>query len=294
VQRLDPWSGRCAFRRSGDPGSGAALAPAPAPVYRRRMWRIPVGIAVGAGLLSCHAPAPKPAQNQPEPDTAGCQVRLRVEIRESGPLRAVRVFADNLTDAELSFELPERCPNGLVDFSGLGARYDYYGTCNAGACAGWPPVRRITLGRRSAQLLAEAAINVQGKAPCTSALAPGRYTLRPLLPQCDVRMCVAAATLAVPAPAVGSAPAFDPANPYACQAPADCVLSCPDARGCCGWACGCSHAINVHHRAAFEAGYPQTCARVPNCPAMGCSYEPAIAATCRNGRCVGVKQLSEL
>jgi hypothetical protein len=106
----------------------------------------------------------------------------------------------------------------------------------------------------------------------------------------------APATPARPAtrPRPAAPAAADPSDPYACDAPADCVLSCPRAAGCCGWPCGCRHAIHRDHRDAFEAAYPKTCQKAPDCPAVACAHEPAVAATCRAGRCVGVTRLGDL
>ena len=92
-----------------------------------------------------------------------CVVVLSIEVRESGTVRTLRVHARNLSDEEVSFDVPERCPNGLIDFEGLGAGYDYYGTCASGACQGWKPARHISLGPRRMQLLAEAHVRVDGK-----------------------------------------------------------------------------------------------------------------------------------
>lgn len=81
-----------------------------------------------------------------------------------------------------------------------------------------------------------------------------------------------------------------PASPQSCTQPSDCVVFCPNAPGCCPSApCGCRSAINHAFEEAARADFAKSCTRVPNCPAMGCAYEQAMGATCREGRCVATK-----
>jgi len=222
---------------------------------------------------------------------AGCQVMLRLEVQGSQRLRTLRVYGQNLTTMPLSFEVPERCPQGLIDFEGLAPGYDYYGTCAAGACAGWPATRRITLASSQPQPLAEAHLYLDGRAPCTAPLAPGKYRLRARIPSTNVAVCSEEATLDVPAPVVTNDVGAVSNDPYWCRDSSECVLSCPTAAGCCGHPCGCQHAINIRHRTSYEANYPKTCSRAP-CPAFGCAYQPAVLAICRNHRCVGATSLT--
>ncbi len=205
-------------------------------------------------------------------------------------MRVLRASARNLTGEALTFELPERCPSGPIAFEGLGPGYDYYGTCASGPCPGVPSTRRITLPPHAIRPLAEALVRLDGRAPCTKPLAPGRYVVRPVAPPTSVSMCTEGAVLVVPEPLSEEEIRNASKDPYWCQTSADCVLSCPDAPGCCGYPCGCQHAINVRHRAAYEASYAKTCERPP-CPAVACAYRPAMSAACRQNRCVGVQTL---
>lgn len=232
------------------------------------------------------APEPSPPQASEAALAEDCAVVLQLEVQERDTLRRLRVSARNVSGRLLSFDLPERCPHGLIAFEGLGADYDYYGTCSAGACAGWPKTRRITLPAGATQPITEAHVDTNGRSPCTKPLPPGRYTVRPIRPKAPVNICVEGAVLEVPAPLSPAEREAASKDPYWCQHSSECVLSCPDAQGCCGDPCGCRHAINARHKAAYEASYPNTCSRPP-CPAMGCAYEPAHSAVCRNGRCVG-------
>lgn len=232
-----------------------------------------------------------PPQVSPSPPATACEVLLHLEVQERDSLRTLRVSARNLSGEPLTFDVPERCPNGLIDFEGLGAGYDYYGTCNAGACAGWGPTRRITLAEGASQPIAVAHVDTKGRAPCTNPIPPGRYAVRPVPPKTTVNVCVEGAVLEVPAPLPPEQVAAASKDPYWCQDSSECVLSCPGAEGCCGYPCGCRHAINVRHKEAYEANYPKTCSRPP-CPAVACAYEPAVAAVCRNNRCVGSSSLA--
>ncbi|WP_437872545.1 hypothetical protein [Sorangium sp. So ce363] len=236
-----------------------------------------------------------------------CAVRLRLDVSPvAGERRLLRVVAENATGQPLALELPDRCPNGLVELEGLGPGYDYYGTCNAGPCLGVSSARRIELGPGEARPIAEATIALRGAPPCTSALPPGQHVVRAGVRTANVPVCTAEAVLDVPGAARPQSPPSPPppsvpsrstpasSDPYACQSPTDCVLSCPEPAGCCGWPCGCQHAIHRDHRAAFEANFEKTCTRPPRCPAVGCAFERAVGATCRNGRCVATTTLGGL
>lgn len=256
-----------------------------------------------AVALTVERDEPSPADTSPAPSTGwpaassetrpseDCAVALQLEIREVERQRVLRVYAKNRTAERLEFSIPERCPNGPVDFEGLPSGYDYYGTCAAGACADWPATRQITLAPGASQPLAEARVFIDGRAPCTGAIPPGQYTVRPVAPPTNVSLCVTEATLVVPEPPSEREVAEARKDPYFCVDSSECVLSCPVPHGCCGNPCGCRHAINVQHRAAYEAEYARSCSRPP-CPAVGCAYEPAYFAVCRNNRCQGASNMS--
>src|SRR5690606_37048629 len=70
------------------------------------------------------------------PPPRPCEVRLSMAQKRAG--RRVRLVAraTNLTQETITLTAPDACPAGPVRFMGLPAGYDYYGTCNAGACRG--------------------------------------------------------------------------------------------------------------------------------------------------------------
>jgi hypothetical protein len=247
--------------------------------------------------------APDTTSPPAAPAALECQLLLRAHVEPRGP-RAARLYvtAENVGSAPLRVDLPDRCPMGPIDFEGLGAGYDYYSTCNAGACAGPRTPTTHALAPGQPKEVASTTIYLDGAVPCAEPLSPGHHRITPVAPALDVPVCVVGTSLDVrpppppPAPPRQEPPARkrDPSDPYSCEAPSDCVLSCPSAPGCCGWACGCRHAIHRDHREAFEASYPETCTKHPHCPAVACMHDPAIGATCRAGRCVGVSRPSEL
>jgi hypothetical protein len=215
---------------------------------------------------------------------------LRATLVRAGEHYDLEVVAENATGAPLSFSLPDRCPQGAVQFRGLGPDYDFYRSCTKGACMSPRDPVRFTLQPHEKRTIESVQLS-PGGGNCVAPLAPGHYEIAPLPPEHEQQVCVIAAQLDVPAREPARAP--KPSDPYACQTTADCVLSCPEARGCCGFPCGCRHAINREHRAAFERDYPRTCERAP-CPAMGCAYEPAASAICQNGRCIASEGLGGL
>ena len=227
--------------------------------------------------------------------------------------RALSVVDENVSPHGVEFVLPDRCPTGAVDFEGLPAGFDYYGTCNMGACPGPRSPQHVSLDPGGRRQIAQALVDVAASA-CNRALAPGYYQVRPVLPVIGVAACVEAAGLDLRGempPAIGPAPRPAPPTPpavsvsppialpsarpaappppvdplYACTTAADCVLSCPTPPGCCGWSCGCTNAIRRDHADAFAASYARSCTRPPRCLAVDCAYQLAVGATCRNGRC---------
>jgi hypothetical protein len=96
-----------------------------------------------------------------------------------------------------------------------------------------------------------------------------------------------------PPPSPPPPPPAPASSPYVCSSSRDCTLACPSAAGCCGWPCGCSHAIRREHRAAYEARYAATCRRHPQCPAVACARREMVAA-CRDGRCVAEEAMTGL
>jgi Domain of unknown function (DUF4156) len=246
-----------------------------------------------------------------------CDLTLRIVVHpDLSDAFGVEVTAENTSANPLDFDLDGRCPGGIVDLAGLGAGYDYYGTCAAGACPGPAGSKHVHLDVHGRATLASTTILGRGGS-CTPALAPGRHSIQAVAPPLGVSVCSEAAVFDVPAavpvpvvpppaPVVPSpplAPSVVPAPPAArspapspphgeCASSADCVIDCPTPPGCCGWACGCKNAIPRARVASFEADYAKTCTRPPHCLAMGCAYEPAVMAACVNGRCAAASGLT--
>jgi len=77
----------------------------------------------------------------------------------------------------------------------------------------------------------------------------------------------------------------------ACTSHADCGITC--AMDCCGAPCGCRGAYNRAYIDAIEKWGRRDCPARIDCPAVGCAYEPAFGAVCRNGRCAPATSLSD-
>ncbi len=255
------------------------------------------GVAYSLAAVMPSSPPSPLSPLTPAPASA-CDLTLRVAIQPApgGDTFSVDVAAENTSGRPLDFDLDPRCPGGIVDLVGLGAGYDYYGNCAAGACPSPSGAKHVHLDVHGRQSLASTTIQARGGA-CTAALSPGRHSIQAVAPPLDLSVCSEAAAFDVSAasvppssplvparPAVVAPPAPAPANAE-CVSSADCVLDCPTPPGCCGWACGCKNAIPRARVASFEADYAKTCTHPPHCLAMGCAYEPAVMAVCVNGRC---------
>jgi hypothetical protein len=256
------------------------------------------------------APAPSPAPEPPASpaaravDAGSCPVVVTVTIAASGTKRELIASAENRQDTPQEVVLPDRCPGGAVSFTGLPGGYDFYGTCNMGKCPGNRPAARFGLGIGERRELGRTTIDLGGST-CNTAVAPGKYVVSASIPGV-APACVTGAPLIVAAPTTRPPPPKTPApeptptpNPdprpaaspggavdfHACTADSDCIVHCPRADGCCGWPCGCQNAINKAHKKAYDAHHARTCRKAPDCPAMGCAYEPHHSARCVNKRC---------
>ncbi len=233
-------------------------------------------VAAFLALLGCQpGPAPQvgpgPAPRAHDP---ACDVVF--EIAVEGGVMTVTAFNPG-ADA-VAFHLPGGCEP--IGFEGMPDHYDYYEICMAGECPEGMP-HRIALAPGERTMVTQTSLPLDGGV-CNPPVPPGRYTVRPVVTSPDARVCVdevVVEQVAAPAPAASTG------DPAACTADGDCEVYCPEVQGCCGWTCGCRNAINRSQRDAFAAAHAQSCARTPDCPAMGCAYEPAYAAACVNGRC---------
>lgn len=285
-----------------------------------RPFRVPFAL-LGLVLVtdSCGGgmpPAGVPGEPTPEPAPSPTTCVVVFRVSWSSPDDATRVLdvvAENVSARAVDFNLPNRCPAGPLDFAGLPPGYDYYGTCNAGACLGSRHAVHVHLDPGERRPVVSTPLAVGGST-CTQPLPPAYYEVGAIPPPTPIGICAESAALDLragaprprpppapgpiaPQPQVRLAPTTSPAVPLPaatatpgaeCTSSADCALSCPQVPGCCGWACGCRNAMPRDRVAGFEAAYAKSCTRPPHCPEMGCAYEPASSAQCVNGRCVAI------
>ncbi|TNE84841.1 MAG: hypothetical protein EP330_27955 [Deltaproteobacteria bacterium] len=143
----------------------------------------------------------------PEVDSgfAGCDATLTVEVdggfsQTASPDGQVALTGvlQNITDAPITFTVTEPCPDGLVRFEGLGAGYDYYGSCVAGVCANTGEVTTYTLD--PGESLGSATTLHLGGDTCNDAVGLGTYEISGSLPLTDAAqptICASAAELFV-------------------------------------------------------------------------------------------------
>jgi hypothetical protein len=234
------------------------------------------------------------ASSESDPSDA-CPVAITVAISGTGLVRELVVHADNRDTGVQELVLPDRCPNGPVELSGLPAGYDYYGTCAMGACLGDRPPLHIGLGVGERRELSRTSLEL-GASTCNAPVPAGEYLVSAVVAGVDAA-CITGATLIVggsttdtpPQPTPQPTPQPKPSGAdidfRACTADSECIVHCPRVDRCCGWPCGCNNAINKAHQAAFDAQYARTCTKAPDCPAMGCAYEPHYSARCIDKRC---------
>lgn len=125
-----------------------------------------------------------------------CDVRLDAHVTpQSDGTFVLRATLTSLV-GPTEVTLPDPCPNGAAVFRGLPETYDYYGTCNAGACPTTSP-RTVSLGE-SPTVIAETSINPR-QGTCNAPLSAGLYLISAELSLPNVRLCTnRAATLTVP------------------------------------------------------------------------------------------------
>lgn|GEM_PF-1988128 len=245
-------------------------------------------------LAACETSAPLARVGPLEPGAAAtesCPVAITLAIAGTGLRWEVVVSAENRGAAVQELVLADRCPSGPIEFTGLPTGYDYYGACVMGACPGEARAARIGLGVGEQRELLRTTLEL-GASSCNAPVPGGEYRLSALVPGIEPA-CVASVALVVdtPTPPPTPTPTPPPNDPsagvdfQACTADSDCIVHCPRIDGCCGWPCGCRNAINKAHVAAYDAHSARTCQKAPDCPAMGCAYEPHHFARCVNNRC---------
>jgi len=105
-----------------------------------------------------------------------CELELSTKAVRRGRVSEITAFARNKSAKPIRLELPSRCPQGPVVFSGLSPEYDYYRSCAKGACGGPrdPVVFEIKPGEQIELEMVE--IDPQG-ANCTAPLPPGTHSI---------------------------------------------------------------------------------------------------------------------
>ena len=125
-----------------------------------------------------------------------CDVRLDAHVTPMpGGTFTLRATLTSLV-GPTEVTLPDPCPNGAAVFRGLPETYDYYGTCNAGACPTTSP-RNVPL-TDAPTVIAETSVDPR-QGTCNAPLASGLYLISAELSLPNVRLCTnRAATLTVP------------------------------------------------------------------------------------------------
>jgi len=123
-----------------------------------------------------------------------CALELSTKAKRRGRVFEVVAFARNKTQKPIRLELPSRCPQGPVVFTGLSPEYDYYRSCTKGACAGPrdPIAFEIAPGQQIELEMVE--IDPQG-AGCTAALPPGKHAITFAVPFAGKSCFASAATV---------------------------------------------------------------------------------------------------
>lgn len=174
------------------PASPTPVPAAPAPVIAPP----PVAAQPPLAVMAQPPVAPKPL---PQP-VASCPLLFRATATPAPQDRVkIALRAENLSGQAVSFTLPDNCPSGPLALRGLGAGFDYYGSCNAGACPGPRRSSVVSLGPGEARDLATTTIPLLGSA-CTPALKPGRAVVDVIAPQASVDTCTVGTTFEIPAP----------------------------------------------------------------------------------------------
>lgn len=144
----------------------------------------------------------------PEPETLPeCLVMIEVALDGKGmlnvsdPEQPVEVTAHihNVSGLALTFTVADPCPDGLVSFMGLPEGYDFYGSCQAGACATYGDPVTYTLAPE--EVLEVTTEVTPGGDVCNPALPADSYTVSARLPLVDeeeVMVCAMPARLIVP------------------------------------------------------------------------------------------------
>ena len=105
-----------------------------------------------------------------------CELETTAVVRRTGATFHVSAMMRNLTKVKLELTLPDRCPSGPANFSGLRDGYDYYAACASGACATPRPELRYTLAPGQAVEITSLEIDPK-QTSCNAVLTAGHYSL---------------------------------------------------------------------------------------------------------------------
>ncbi|MFK7988845.1 MAG: hypothetical protein AB8I08_22695 [Sandaracinaceae bacterium] len=79
----------------------------------------------------------------PTADSSACPLRLNVGVEASDGYITLLPDMTNQTDQELRFTLPNPCPVGPAQFTGMGDGFDYDDACVAGECLDNAPLEFV-------------------------------------------------------------------------------------------------------------------------------------------------------
>lgn len=216
--------------------------PSPAAAHRAEPLA-PAEPAPSAVAAPLESPEPPPAESVPPPGSKPppCALESIAKVTRRGALFHVSALLRNLTSEPLEVNLPDPCPRGPAEFSGLPSGYDYYGVCAAGACpAPRPPLHLSFAPGQSREVT---SIDIDPKqTSCTPPLPPAQYLLG-----FSVKTTVAVCSGA-PGKIEIKAPPPPPAKPKAqCPPKPACGIFCPggrfahDENGCALCRCECNN-----------------------------------------------------
>lgn len=164
--------------------------------------------------------------------------------RENGRIHLEARMTSN-GEEPVKIALRHRCPNGPISFVGLGEDFDYYGTCNMGACAEPESVTHLTVPAGGERVTVVALSWPEGGDGCRRPLPFGRHDLNAwgdLLEPEGSNLCgLPHAQLDLPAPP-RPAPKSPPEPEVRCPPMPTCGLACDgpfakDEHGCTQCAC---------------------------------------------------------
>jgi hypothetical protein len=191
---------------------------------------------------------PAPVRKKPD-----CDISLvTFQLQDAGGRLKIVAGAINNTASPILVTVQDRCPAGAIQFTGLPAGYDYYGTCNKGACPGNRPPITWSLPPDKQVDLATFVLDPAG-GTCNAPLPGGTYDVSFKLAAGDSTTCGPFATRVVrtvaPISAPPAPPQRAPKRQHPCPPMPTCGIGCsgPPARDVNGCpTCGCQDLPSIN------------------------------------------------